>query len=536
MTNYESADFDIKNDPRTHVFETPSDTFYIFDAPAILTAVDRGVEVMLDNYSWEKGIVALARYAVKHDTNLRNKPASVYNGKIIYDPDCAVESNPTADFLKNLDSVASKSNLDSSSIYWNNVRMLATSDNKYPQHVSIFSKDKKVSVTNNRLATGSDTPNFSTSITASPISEIDPFTQLTANIMGYGAVIGAIRLLAKDTKERGWRVGHYVTSDGLLYYIDGHYTLKGYPASERVHIITKQTETNTLSQKTQTVQETPMTQTEIPSIEEVEQKVTINDIGGLEEAKQLMRRIATSFNHPEVMDKWGAKRPNGVMLYGPPGTGKTTLARALANEINGELWQINTSEIFEKWIGDSEKNLQHIFDKAKSITTPTVMLWDEFEAIIPNTTSSDSGGSRTQNAVVGLFKQEVEKLYENPNIVLMASTNNVDVIDDSVIRAGRFDEKLYIPLPNEEARKEIWAAKIGPLINWSDEGFSRISSDVDFEQLAVRSDEWSGADITACLQGLLFGKAMAEAEGSEAGPVTQANILAEIEQTNAHRV
>src|SRR3954452_21029420 len=112
------------------------------------------------------------------------------------------------------------------------------------------------------------------------------------------------------------------------------------------------------------------------------QTVTLDQVGGLADVVAEMRQIALSFRHPDAMARWGARRPQGLLMYGPPGTGKTMLSRALANEIGADFREIRTPEILDKWLGASERNIKRIFRDARRYREPTVLLFDEFDSII----------------------------------------------------------------------------------------------------------------------------------------------------------
>ncbi len=110
--------------------------------------------------------------------------------------------------------------------------------------------------------------------------------------------------------------------------------------------------------------------------------VTLDQVGGLADIVAELRQIAVSFRHPEAMARWGARRPQGILMYGPPGTGKTMLSRALANEIGADFREIRTPEILDKWLGGSERNIKQIFRDARRYRVPTLMLFDEFDSIV----------------------------------------------------------------------------------------------------------------------------------------------------------
>ncbi len=138
-----------------------------------------------------------------------------------------------------------------------------------------------------------------------------------------------------------------------------------------------------------------------------------------------LRDIAVSFRHPTAMARWGARRPQGILLYGPPGTGKTMLARALANEIGATFREIRTPEILDKWLGASERNIKRDLPARRAgYREPTVILFDEFDSIISYAGAGGDAASQAINAVAGIFKQEMNDLIEvNPNVIVVATTN-----------------------------------------------------------------------------------------------------------------
>ncbi|WP_432827646.1 ATP-binding protein [Dactylosporangium sp. CA-092794] len=259
--------------------------------------------------------------------------------------------------------------------------------------------------------------------------------------------------------------------------------------------------------------------------------VRLDDVGGLEDVVAQFRDVAVSFRHPDVMARWGATRPQGILLYGPPGTGKTMLARALAAEIGGELREIRTPEILDKWVGNSEKNIQRIFTEARGLRSPTVLLFDEFDSIISYTGTAFDAAGQMINAVAGIFKQEMNTLIEaNPNVIVVATTNFPDRVDASLVRSGRFDLKLAVPLPSRRARADIAAKLIRGLIaRHETPGFRMFADDVDIDALASASNGLTGADLKEALRRAQLDKAMHEARsGRPPGPITQDELLAAI--------
>jgi transitional endoplasmic reticulum ATPase len=239
-----------------------------------------------------------------------------------------------------------------------------------------------------------------------------------------------------------------------------------------------------------------------------------------------------SFRHPDVMARWGARRPQGILMYGPPGTGKTMLARALANEIGAEFREVRTPEILDKWLGASERNIKRIFREARRYRQPTVMLFDEFDSIISYAGAGGDAASQAVNAVAGIFKQEMNDLFEdNPNIIVVATTNFPHRVDDSLIRSGRFDVKLSVPLPDETGRADILGKMVAELAARHERGgFRMFAADLDLAELARASLGMTGADLREVLRRAQLAKAMQEARtGAAVPPIGQADLLAEVD-------
>ncbi|GAA2395104.1 ATP-binding protein [Dactylosporangium salmoneum] len=256
--------------------------------------------------------------------------------------------------------------------------------------------------------------------------------------------------------------------------------------------------------------------------------VRLDDVGGLPDIVAQFRDVAVSFRHPDVMARWGATRPQGILLSGPPGTGKTMLAQALANEIGADLREIRTPEILDKWVGNSEKNIQRIFAEARGLRSPTVLLFDEFDSIISYTGAALDAADQMINAVAGIFKQEMNSLIEaNPNVIVVATTNFPDRVDASLVRSGRFDLKLTVPLPGPQARADILTKLVRALIaRHETQGFRMFADDLDIPALAAAATGLTGADFKEALRRAQLAKAMREARtGTPAPPIGHAELL-----------
>lgn len=222
-------------------------------------------------------------------------------------------------------------------------------------------------------------------------------------------------------------------------------------------------------------------------------------------------------------------------IAGLAGVGKTMLARALGAEMGGTVREVRTPEILDKWLGASERNMRRIFQEARRYTTPTVLLFDEFESIIGYAGAGDDSGSHAVNAVAGIFKQEMNGLIEaNPFVIVVATTNFPALIDGSLIRSGRFDIKLEIPLPDVQGRAQILTRMIRALIaeHEPDEGrFRMFANDIDVDALAAAAEGMSGADLREVLRRAQMLKAMREVHsGAPSDPIAHVDLRRQIDQ------
>lgn len=219
----------------------------------------------------------------------------------------------------------------------------------------------------------------------------------------------------------------------------------------------------------------------------VREKPTIrfDDVAGLEDVKaDIKLKMLYPFTHPELADKFGIRAGGGVLLYGPPGTGKTMLARATAGEIEAAFFVISPADVLSKWVGEAEQNIKKLFDEA-SQQPRSIIFIDEVEALVP--ARRDDGGSVMQRVVPQIL-QSVEGFKKKGGgaVMLMGATNVPWQIDPAMLRPGRFDEKVYIPLPDRAARLkmlEMYLAK------------RPLARDVSLDAWADQLDGYSGADI-----------------------------------------
>ncbi len=188
--------------------------------------------------------------------------------------------------------------------------------------------------------------------------------------------------------------------------------------------------------------------------------ITFNDIIGLDEAKNAFReKVVLAFKHKDLYDKYNKKAGGGILLYGLPGTGKTMFAEAASNESDSLFIPIKCSDIKSKWYGESESNVQKIFDKARKAKR-AIIFFDEFEAIGAKRTDNVDNGNNDLVPQILAEMQGINSTNQDSIILVIAATNKPWAIDSAFLRPGRFDEKIYIPLPDLIAREHIFKLKL----------------------------------------------------------------------------
>ncbi len=216
-------------------------------------------------------------------------------------------------------------------------------------------------------------------------------------------------------------------------------------------------------------------------------QISFDDIAGLEDAKRAFReKVINAFEHKELYEKYGKKVGGGILLYGLPGTGKTMFAEAASNETESLFLDIKCSDIKSKWYGESESKVKSIFEKARKAKR-AIIFFDEFEAIGAKRTEDCTSGN---NDLVPQILVEMQGYGSNSatsTVLVIAATNKPWAIDSAFLRPGRFDEKIYIPLPDFEARKKMFEIKL----------HSIPQKGLDYDYLAQITDGFNGADIGA---------------------------------------
>lgn len=212
---------------------------------------------------------------------------------------------------------------------------------------------------------------------------------------------------------------------------------------------------------------------------------TWEDIGGLEDTKgQLREMILYPIEYPDKFKKFGMKPSKGVLFYGPPGCGKTLMAKAVANECSSNFISIKGPELMTMWFGESEANVRGVFEKGRT-AAPCVLFFDELDSIGGSRGSNSSGaGDRVLNQLL----TEMDGAGVKKDLFFIGATNRPDILDEALIRPGRLDQLIYIPLPDQPSRAAIFKAVLAK---------TPLASNISVDFMAEMTDGYSGADLTA---------------------------------------
>ena len=215
-----------------------------------------------------------------------------------------------------------------------------------------------------------------------------------------------------------------------------------------------------------------------------------DDVGGLDRLKEEVREaVEWPLKYQEAFEHVGASAPRGILLHGPPGTGKTLVARALARETDSNFISVKGPELLSKWVGESERGVREIFRKARQ-AAPCVIFFDEIDSLAP-AQGTDSGTHVTEN-VVSQMLSEMDGLEDLHDVVVMGATNRLDMMDEALLRPGRFDRIIEVPKPDAAGRVQILRihARGRPL-----------DGAVDYDRLADQTDGMGGAELRAVVDG-----------------------------------
>lgn len=231
---------------------------------------------------------------------------------------------------------------------------------------------------------------------------------------------------------------------------------------------------------------------------EIEEKpdINYNDIGGLENAiVEIKETIELPIKKPELFEEIGIDPPKGILLYGPPGTGKTLLAKAVANQTNATFIKLVASEFVNKFLGEGARYVRQVFELAKE-KSPAIIFIDEIDAIGTKRTHGTQGADREVQRTLMQLLSELDGFESRGNVGIIAATNRPDILDDALIRPGRFDRTIEVPLPNKNGRINILKIHTEKM---------KIDENIDFESISELTEGFSGADLkAACTEAGMF--------------------------------
>ncbi|MDP8237748.1 MAG: CDC48 family AAA ATPase [Candidatus Hatepunaea meridiana] len=209
------------------------------------------------------------------------------------------------------------------------------------------------------------------------------------------------------------------------------------------------------------------------------------DVGGLEEVKKrLIEAVEWPLKYPHILKQAGVEPPKGILLAGPPGCGKTMLAKAIANESQVNFISVKGPSLLSMYVGESERGIRDIFRKARQ-AAPCIIFFDEIDAIVPKRSSSSSD-SHVSERVLSQLLSELDGIEELKGVLVLGATNRLDMLDQAVLRPGRFDEIIEIPLPNKLERKKIFEIHLRN---------KHIAEEINANDLVSRTEGLSGAEI-----------------------------------------
>ena len=244
------------------------------------------------------------------------------------------------------------------------------------------------------------------------------------------------------------------------------------------------------------------------------------DVGGLDEARERLREgVELPLKNPDAFRRLSIRPAKGFLLYGPPGTGKTLLAKAVAREAEANFIATKSSDLLSKWYGESEQQIARLFARARQVA-PTVIFLDELDSLVP-ARGGGLGEPQVTERVVNTILAEMDGLEELQSVVVIGATNRPNLVDPALLRPGRFDELLYVPVPDREGRRRILSIHVGKM---------PVASDVDLDDLAARTERFTGADLEDLVRRAgLF----ALRESLDAQQVTAAHFAKALEETRA---
>ena len=244
------------------------------------------------------------------------------------------------------------------------------------------------------------------------------------------------------------------------------------------------------------------------------------DVGGLDEAQMRLKEgVELPLKDPNAFRRLGIRPAKGFLLYGPPGTGKTLLAKAVAREAEANFIATKSSDLLSKWYGESEQQIARLFQRARQVA-PTVIFIDELDSLVP-ARGGGLGEPQVTERVVNTILAEMDGLEELQSVVVIGATNRPNLIDPALLRPGRFDELIYVGVPDQPGRRRILSIQTQKM---------PLASDVDLDAIAAETERFTGADLEDVVRraGLIALRASLDATD-----VTMANFRAALRESRA---
>jgi len=228
---------------------------------------------------------------------------------------------------------------------------------------------------------------------------------------------------------------------------------------------------------------------EVSALELIESTdVTYSEIGGLsDQLREIREVVELPLIKPEIFERIGIEPPKGALLFGPPGTGKTMIAKAVANKTNATFIRVVGSELVQKYIGDGAKMVHELFEMAQK-RAPSIIFIDEVDSIASRRTDDTTSADREIHRTLMQLLAEMDGFQHRSNVKIIAATNRLDILDPAILRPGRFDRMVFVPLPDAAGRESIFKIHSGRMT---------LSDKINFEELSKITDGASGADIKA---------------------------------------
>jgi len=256
------------------------------------------------------------------------------------------------------------------------------------------------------------------------------------------------------------------------------------------------------------------------------QEVTFDDVAGQEEAVTAAKRLILAMNQPELYERRGVKRPKGILFHGPPGTGKTLLARAIAHESGAEFLSIAATDIASKWWGEAEKLLQGVFDRANNLVLdgkPVIVFIDEADAIASSRSETSHDVKRR---ILSVLLQNMDGFNANPNVTIIAATNDKDSLDPAFIREGRMDKTIEFKELGTEAKIRVLEINMRKAQERASAPEDLFDPSIDLTRIAEEAKGLTGAAFANLINLVLENNLMSELEGNPWTPVTTEDVIA----------